>query len=108
MRKVVLLAFALCFTLASKAQQDIQLNHWMFDKISFNPGSVGFKDAWCVTAINRRQWTGFDAGEPTTTLINLSTPKIGLIKGAVGFTYYNELANWSNQTIEVGTLSLSF
>lgn len=105
MKKVVLLAFALCFTLVSKAQQDVQLTHWMFDKVSFNPAAVGFKDAWCLTAINRRQWTGFDAGEPNTTLINFTTPKFSLIKGAVGFTYYNDQLGF--ETTNVYRLSYS-
>lgn len=99
MKKVVLLAFALCLTLASKAQQDIQLTHFMFDKLSFNPASAGFKDAWCITAINRQQWTGFDAGEPTTTLINFTTPRIGLIKGAVGFSFYNDQIGWETNNV---------
>ena len=100
MKKVVLIAFALCFALNSKAQQDVQLTHWMYDKISYNPAAVGFKDAWCVTAINRQQWTGFDGGgEPTTTLLNFATPKIGLIKGAVGLSIYNDQVGWETTNV---------
>ena len=105
MKKVVLIAFALCLTLISKAQQDVQLTHWMFDKVSFNPAAAGFKDAWCVTAINRRQWTGFDAGEPTTTLLNIASPKFSAIKGAAALTYYNDQIGF--ETTNVYRLSYS-
>ena len=108
MKKVVIFAFAICLTFASKAQQDIQMTHFMFDKMSFNPGAIGSKDAWCLTAINRRQWTGFDAGEPTTTLINFSTPNLPIIKGAIGFTFYNDQIGWeTNNVIRLG-YSLKF
>ncbi len=108
MKKVVLIAFAICLTFAAKAQQDIQMTHFMFDKMSFNPGAIGSKDAWCLTAINRRQWTGFDAGEPTTTLINFSTPNLPIIKGALGFTFYNDQIGWeTNNVIRLG-YSLKF
>lgn len=108
MKKVVLFAFAVCLTFASKAQQDLQMTHFMFDKMSFNPGAIGSKDAWCLTAINRQQWTGFDAGEPTTTLINFSTPVLPIIKGALGLTYYNDQVGWeTNNVIRLGySLSL--
>ena len=99
MKKVVLIAFALCFTLVSKAQQDPQFTHFMFDKLSFNPASVGFKDAFCLTAISRRQWTGFDSGEPNTTLINFTAPRISLIKGGLGFSYYNDQIGWETNNV---------
>ncbi|MGB1039319.1 MAG: PorP/SprF family type IX secretion system membrane protein [Flavobacteriales bacterium] len=99
MKKVVLLAFALCFFLTSKSQQDLQFTHFMYDKISFNPAAMGFKDAWCLTAISRRQWTGFSSGEPNTTLINFTTPRFSLLKGSFGLTYFNDEIGFENNSM---------
>lgn len=102
MKRIVLIAFALSFTFASKAQQDPQWTHFMYDKLSYNPASAGFNDAWCLTAITRQQWTGFNAGEPTTTLINFTTPKFSKLKGGFGFTYYNDQIAWeTNNTFRL-------
>ncbi len=99
MKKVVLLVFVAGFSLVSKAQQDPQFTHFMFDQLSFNPASVGFKDAFCLTAISRRQWTGFSAGEPSTTLVNFTAPKINKIKGGLGFSYYNDQIGWETNNV---------
>ncbi|MDA9262301.1 PorP/SprF family type IX secretion system membrane protein [bacterium] len=100
MKRIVLIAFALSFTFVSKAQQDPQWTHFMYDKLSYNPASAGFADAWCLTAITRKQWTGFNAGEPSTTLINFTTPTFSKLKGGFGFTYYNDQIAWeTNNTL---------
>ena len=102
MKRIVLIAFALSFTFASKAQQDPQWTHFMYDKLSYNPAFAGFGDAWCLTAISRQQWTGFNAGEPSTTLINFTTPKFSKLKGGFGFTYYNDQIAWeTNNTFRL-------
>ena len=102
MKRIVLIAFALSFTFVSKAQQDPQWTHFMFDKLSFNPGSAGFTDAWCLTAITRKQWTGLNSGEPSTTLINFTTPLFKKLKGGFGFTYYNDQIAWvTNNTLRL-------
>ena len=104
MKRIVLIAFALSFTFVSKAQQDPQLTHFMFDKLSYNPASAGFTDSWCLTAIARKQWTGLNSGEPSTTLINFTTPKFSKLKGGFGFTYYNDQIAWETNN----TLRLSY
>ena len=108
MKKLVLLAFLVGLTVVSKAQQDPQFTHFMFDQLSFNPASVGFKDAFCLTAISRRQWTGFSAGEPNTTLINFTAPKIDLIKGGLGFSYYNDQIGFEKNNVFRLSYSLHF
>lgn len=99
MKKVILVLSVFSLAFVSKAQQDPQFTHFMFDQLSFNPASIGYKDAYCVTALSRRQWTGFGAGEPNTSLINLTTPKIKMIKGALGFSYYNDQIGWEKNNV---------
>lgn len=46
------------FSIAAKAQQDPYYTHFMLNKIAFNPGSAGFKNAICANLLAHRQWTG--------------------------------------------------
>lgn len=105
MKRIVLIAFALSFTFVSKAQQDPQWTQFMYDKLSYNPAAAGFSDAWCLTGMTRQQWTGFNVGEPSTTLINFTTPIFSKLKGGFGFTYYNDQIGY--ETTNVMRLSYS-
>lgn len=53
----------------SFGQQDKQFTHYMFDKMSFNPATTGFK-GYCGTIIYRNQWDRVQDA-PNTTLLNL-------------------------------------
>jgi type IX secretion system PorP/SprF family membrane protein len=54
---------------ASFGQQDKQLTHYTFDRMSFNPAATGFK-GYCGTLIYRNQWDRVQDA-PNTTLLNL-------------------------------------
>ena len=106
MKKGILIAFIVCSAFVAKAQQEPQLTHFMNDKLSINPAFAGMGDGYCLTAINRKQWTGLEAGEPSTLLVNLNAPKIPLLKGGLGFTYiYDQLGFETNNVFR---LSYSF
>jgi type IX secretion system PorP/SprF family membrane protein len=55
------------------AQQDPLFSQYMFNFLSFNPGSSGISGMICATALNRQQWVGFK-GAPVTTVFNISAP----------------------------------
>jgi type IX secretion system PorP/SprF family membrane protein len=63
-RIITLIAFAFGSTLAI-AQQDPQFSQYMFNKLFMNPAYAGMRKAFCVSAIYRNQWNGFD-GAPNT------------------------------------------
>jgi len=90
MKKIILIVFTLGLAFSMKAQQEPQMTHFMFDKLSINPAVAGFGDGYCFTAINRKQWAGANIGEPSTLLVNLNAPKINLLKGGLGFTYIHD------------------
>lgn len=89
MRKIVsILSFVILFSVGAKAQQDYQVTHFMFDKLSINPAFAGINDKLCASAIFRNQWTGF-SGAPRTGIFNVHAP-VELLRGGVGFTYFND------------------
>lgn len=98
MRKITsLVVFAVLFSFGVKAQQDYQVTHFMFDKLSVNPGFAGVNDKLCASGIFRNQWTGF-AGAPQTGVLNVHAP-VELLRGGVGFTYFNDRLGFESNNI---------
>lgn len=75
-------------SLTASAQQDVKFNHFMFNRLSFNPGAVGFDDNINVSGIFRNQWVGFD-GAPTSNLFTVGSP-IKLLHGGLGLTLIDD------------------
>lgn len=87
MRKILsffLCVFALNF---ASAQQDKQYTHYMFDRLSFNPATAGFK-GYCGTIIYRNQWDRVQDA-PNSTLLNLQG-NIPKISSGVGLSFTND------------------
>ena len=70
------------FALHSDAQQDPQFSQYIFNNLSFNPGSAGSKQAICATALHRSQWVGFEDA-PVSTNFAVQSP-LSLLHGGVG------------------------
>lgn len=73
MKKIILIVIFFCFALALKAQQDPQFSQNMFNILAVNPAYAGSEKSIVISAINRRQWVGFDRA-PVTSLVNASMP----------------------------------
>lgn len=69
MKRRLLLLMCLISLQFSYSQQDKQLTHYIFDKMSFNPATTGFK-GYCGTFIYRNQWDKVQDA-PNTSLINV-------------------------------------
>lgn len=73
-------------------QQDKQFTHYMFDRMSFNPATTGFK-GYCGTLIYRNQWDRVQDA-PNTTLFNaqgnLQNVVIGPGGVGVGLSFSND------------------
>ena len=84
MKKV--LSFILCcFTVGlAHGQQDKQFTHYMFDRMSYNPATTGFK-GYCGTLIYRNQWDNV-VDAPNTTLFNVqgNMQQLTLGPGVIG------------------------
>ncbi len=73
MKRVFYLVFFILMMIRGNAQQDPQFSQSMFNIMTFNPGSVGNKNAICATALNRQQWVGFE-GAPVTSAFTANSP----------------------------------
>ena len=92
--------FVFCFVLNfSFAQQDKQLTHYIFDKMSFNPAATGFKGI-CGTFVYRNQWDRVQDA-PNTTLLNFQASLPGQNLG-VGLSFTNDAIGFQrNNTLTV-------
>jgi type IX secretion system PorP/SprF family membrane protein len=97
MKKVLFGMFLLTLGYTAKAQQDYQFTHYMYDKLSFNPGYAGLNKSICGTIIFREQWSGFD-GNPTTALINVHSP-VQMLRGGLGFTYVSDKLGFESNNL---------
>ena len=103
--KKILVAFVVSsIGFGSFAQQDVQLTHYMFDKLSVNPGYAGLNNAICGTFIGRYQWVKFD-GAPRTGLLNVHMP-VNVLRGGLGLTYYYDQLGF--ETNNIARLHYSF
>lgn len=72
-RSVITFLWLVIFSLSVFCQQDPLSSHYMFNSMTYNPGTAGTSGMLCATAINRQQWIGFE-GAPTTTMFTFSAP----------------------------------
>jgi len=84
MKKIYLLIFLLPALMHSglvNAQQESLLSQYMFNGLVLNPAYAGSKDYASITAMFRKQWTGFP-GSPVTQSASIHGPlkskKVGL------------------------------
>jgi len=88
MRKILLVAASAFIGISAYSQQDPQYSHYMFDRLSINPGYTGIDNKICITGIFREQWAGFE-GQPQTFLLNVHGP-VKTLRGGVGLSYFND------------------
>jgi len=94
-----LLAFSAFIALTSGvslAQQDKLITHFIFDKMSINPGSTGISDGICGTMIYRNQWDKVN-GAPNSALFNAEANLDRYNIGGVGLSFYHDAIAFSRQ-----------
>lgn len=115
-KRFTLILFVFAFALAAKAQQDPYYTHFMLNKIAFNPGSAGYKDAICANVLAHRQWTGYKDQSleyitPTgqslerrsvgpQTYFGTVTAPVKMLKGGVGLVFMSDAVGYE-RTINV-------
>ncbi len=91
--RYVFISILLFSGVASYAQQEVQLTHFMFNQLSFNPGYTGSREAICVNLLARQQWVGFMDGEdkvnPQTNLFTLDAP-VDKIRSGLGIMFLTD------------------
>lgn len=80
-------------SLSAFSQQEVQLTHFMFNQLSFNPGYAGVREAICSNILARQQWVGFTDGEnkvfPQTNLFTIDAP-INRINSGIGLMFMTD------------------
>ena len=72
-RKLLVLSLIACAISGNAtAQQDRAMTHFMYEKMSVNPGATGinFIDGFCGTSIYRNQWDKVN-GAPNSAVLNV-------------------------------------
>ena len=113
MKKVLPLILCFLAVNVTLAQQDKQFTHYVFDRMSFNPATTGFK-GYCGTLVYRNQWDRVQDA-PNSTMLNVqgNIPKqnlgVGLsyVYDAIGFqrNNYIQLCGAYHLPTAYGTLS---
>ena len=87
MKRILLFAFTFLAVNSIQAQQDKQFTHYMFDKMSYNPATTGFR-GYCGTLIYRNQWDRVERAPNTTTFnAQANIPQYNL---GVGLSFTND------------------
>lgn len=88
-KKILLLAMVLAVITIQKlwAQNDIQMSHFMFNKLSYNPAYAGASNAMDASVVARQQWMGFK-NAPSSQFLNFDTHLSKL--GGVGLSVVND------------------
>lgn len=99
MKNYLLIFSALCFSISlTYAQQNKLLTHFIFDKMSINPGAtgVGMPAQVCGTMIYRNQWDKFN-GAPNSVLANAEANMSQYFPSAVGISFYHDAIGFARQ-----------
>jgi type IX secretion system PorP/SprF family membrane protein len=96
--KKTILASAILLALGanSYAQQDKLITHFIYDKMSLNPGSTGLDDGICGTMIYRNQWDKVN-GAPNSAVFNVEANMNRYFPGGVGISFFHDAIGFSRQ-----------
>ena len=91
------LLIALC-TLSVTAQQDKLITHFIYDKMSFNPGKtgMGLSNTICATTIYRNQWDKVN-GAPNSAVLNIEADLSRFFPGGIGIAIYHDAIGFNRQ-----------
>jgi len=93
-RTLCLLSLSLSVTL--NAQQDKLLTHFMYDKMSLNPGATGIDDGICATSLYRNQWDKVN-GAPNSAVLNVEANLNRFFPGGIGISLYHDAIGFAKQ-----------
>jgi type IX secretion system PorP/SprF family membrane protein len=81
-----------------QAQQDKLVTHFIFDKMSINPGKTGLDlyNGICATSIYRNQWDKVN-GAPNSAILNIESNLSRFFPGGIGINFYHDAIGFSRQ-----------
>jgi type IX secretion system PorP/SprF family membrane protein len=79
------------------AQQDKIITHFMFDKMSLNPGSTGIDKGICGVLMYRNQWDKVN-GAPNSALLNIEANLDPYLRiGGIGISFFHDAIAFTRQ-----------
>jgi type IX secretion system PorP/SprF family membrane protein len=98
LKKNYLASMALLFCMNLAAQQDKLLTHFIYDKMSLNPGKTGIDmyNSICATSIYRNQWDKIN-GAPNSAILNVEANLSKFFPGGVGLAFYHDAIGFARQ-----------
>ena len=104
--KILLLSlFALTLSSAVFGQQDKLITHFMYDKMSLNPGETGIEGGICATTMYRNQWDRIN-GAPNSAVLNVEADLSRFIPVNAGVSFFHDHIGFNTQNNVL--LNLSF
>lgn len=98
--KFLVLSVLACLVSGSLfGQQDKLITHFMYDKMSLNPGATGINQGICATSIYRNQWDKVN-GAPNSAVLNIEANLdrlLPMIGGGVGISFYHDAIGFTRQ-----------
>ncbi|MDX1445872.1 PorP/SprF family type IX secretion system membrane protein [Lishizhenia sp.] len=97
-RLLFVASLLLCLTGTSFAQQEKLLTHFIFDKMSLNPGATGIttENTVCATSIYRNQWDRVN-GAPNSAVLNVEANLQRFFPSAAGISFYHDAIGFYRQ-----------
>lgn len=95
-RLLVLSSFMWLAAGAAFGQQDKLITHFMYDKMSLNPGATGINQGICGTMIYRNQWDKVN-GAPNSAVFNVEANLQRFFPGGVGISFYHDAIGFNRQ-----------
>lgn len=94
-RLLIISVLFLAVTGNSVAQQDKLITHFIYDKMSVNPGATGFDKDICATLLYRNQWDRVN-GAPNSAVFNVEAG-LKKILGGLGLAFYHDAIGFNRQ-----------
>jgi type IX secretion system PorP/SprF family membrane protein len=98
LKKNYLALFAMLFCMKIVAQQDKLITHFIYDKMSINPGKTGVDmyNSICATSLYRNQWDKVN-GAPNSDILNVEANLSKFFPGGVGLAFYHDAIGFARQ-----------
>ena len=106
------------YSMTVSGQQDPLITHFIYNKMSINPGKTGMGmfNSVCATSIYRNQWDKVN-GAPNSAILNIEADLSRFFPGGIGLSFFHDAIGFARQnnvvlnysypiTIGNGTLGL--
>lgn len=88
----------LVVSFSTVAQQDKLITHFIYDKMSINPGKtgLGLYNSICASSIYRNQWDKVN-GAPNSAILNVEADLSRFFPGGIGISLYHDAIGFAIQ-----------